>query len=96
MQCTYVGSTGSTIRLARFATDDPAGYLAPLTPPDYVPVTIEGTTVALAWLFGNAGYMTIQPTATEIAELESELAGGAVEQERFLALAESFLAESGP
>lgn len=96
VQCTYVGSTGSTIRLSRFATDDPAAYLAPLAPPDYVPVTVEGTTAAMAWLFGNAGYLTIQPSATEIAELETELAGGAVEQERFLALATTFLSESAP
>lgn len=96
VQCTYRGATGSTIRLSRFATDDPAAYLTPLTPPDYVPVAIEGTAAAMVWLFGNAGYMTIQPSATEIAELETELAGGAVELERFQALAESFVAESTP
>ncbi len=96
VQCTYRGSTGSTIRLSRFASEDPAGYLTPLTPPDYVPVAIEGATAAVVWLFGNTGYMTIQPSATEIAELEAELAGGAVEQDRFQALAESFVAESAP
>lgn len=96
VQCRYLGDSGSTIQLSRFATDNAAGYITPKTPPEYVPVPIEGATAALMWLLGNVGNMTIQPSASEIAELRVESAGGAVEQERFLALATTFLSESAP